>query len=445
MKSLWMYVHKTVEIETSEAQEAIFQMGHNVGELAQNYFPNGVLAVQANEYPNIKTANYTRQLIEKGATTIYEATFMYDNIVVAVDELHRIGNTWYFFEVKASTSVKDYHYIDASIQYYVLQNSLMQWQFHRNNKLEANVMFLNNQYVRQGELDVKQLFTYENVTEYIQTLQDDIAPNTRDMRIVLNAEMPMVAMGKQCTNPFTCEFYDHCYANENVEAEAEEEIVAIDDKVLINTKAILEFVEGVTYPLGFLDFETIMPAIPEYDESRPYQQLVFQYSLHAIQKYDSEVTHTECLADNSADPRLTIIKKLIADTKNLKTIFVYNIGFERTRINEMIRDFAIFEKSLISLREKLVDLMPIFRYHYRTGSMGKRYSIKVVLPALFPSMNYDDLEIGNGGDASNTFYNLYKSGFDEATIAEKRNVLIEYCTMDTLAMVKLWEKISEVK
>jgi Domain of unknown function(DUF2779) len=443
LKNLWMYVHKTVVVETSEAQEAIFQMGHNVGELAQSYFPNGVLAVQKNEYPNAATAGYTKALIEKGASTIYEATFMYDNIVVAVDVLHKIGNTWYFFEVKASTAVKDYHYTDVAIQYYVMQNSLMQWHFQKGNTLEANVMFLNNQYVRQGELDVKQLFTYENVTAAIQEMQADIAPNTRDMRIMLNAEMPMVAMGKQCTHPFTCEFYDHCYAIEN-EA-IEEEIVEVDDKVNINTKAITEFVKGITYPLGFLDFETIMPAIPEYDESRPYQQLVFQYSLHVIQKHDSAVTHAECLADETEDPRLTIIKKMIVDTKNLQTILVYNIGFERTRINEMIRDFPKYEMSLIALREKLVDLMPIFRYHYRTGNMGKRYSIKVVLPALFPTMNYDDLEIGNGGDASNTFYNLYKSNFDEATITAKRNALIEYCTMDTLAMVKLWEKIRELK
>jgi hypothetical protein len=443
MKSLWMYVHKTVEIEPSEAQEDIFQIGHNVGELAQQFFANGVLAVQESEYPNATTAAYTQSLIEKGVTTIYEATFMYDNIVVAVDILHKIGNTWYFFEVKASTSVKDYHYTDTAIQYYVLSNSLMQWKFNKKHKLEVNVMHLNNEYVRQGELDIKELFVYENITEDIQEVQQDIDAHIRDMRITLNATMPNVAMSKQCTQPFLCEFYHHCA--EGINDNETHEVQTYDDTPIINTEAIKTFVQDVAYPLGFLDFETIMPAIPEYDESRPYQQLVFQYSLHTIAVPKAKPLHSECLAENTKDPRLSIIEKMIADTQNLATILVYNISFERSRIKEMMRDFPQYEMVLKLLSDKLVDLMPIFRYHYRTASMGKRYSIKVVLPALFPEMNYDDLQICNGTDASNTFYNLYKSNFDEATIIEKRKALIEYCKMDTIAMVMLWEKLTEVK
>jgi Domain of unknown function(DUF2779) len=445
MKSLWMYVHKTVQIEVSEAQEAIFQTGHDVGALAQNYFPNGVLAVQAHEYPNKKTADYTRQLVEKGATTIYEATFVYDNIVVAVDVLHRIANTWYFFEVKSSTCVKDYHYIDAAVQYYVLKNSLMAWKFHQEKKLEANIMYLNSEYVRHGDLDVKDLFSHENITEVVQDIQADIAPNTRDLRIMLNAEMPMVAMGKQCTKPFTCEFYDHCYVAENKNVSDEPSTNDTNNEPKVNVKAITDFVSAIEYPIGFFDFETIMPAVPEWDNSRPYQQLAFQYSLHLQQDADAVlIAHKECLADSKQDPRLCIMQKMIADTANAKTLFVYNISFEKTRIKEMIRDFPKYENALNAMLEKLVDLMPIFRYHYRTASMEKRYSIKVVLPALFPELDYKDLEIGDGMTASNRFYNLYKSNFSETDIENIRKDLIAYCERDTWAMVKLWEKIKTI-
>ncbi|MFM2386368.1 MAG: hypothetical protein RL660_1125 [Bacteroidota bacterium] len=434
-KNLWLYTHKKdVATEASEAQAAIFQSGTDVGVLARDYFPNGVLAVAEGEYPNKATAAYTQQLIDKGATTIYEATFIYNDVLVAVDVLHKYANEWHFFEVKSSTSVKDCHLTDTAIQYYVLKNCLQA-------KVVPYVMILNNQYVFRNQLNVKELFIATNTCEEVSPLQTEIPNQLQQMKIMLLKDEPQIEMGDHCNKPFACEFAAYCSGSNAIE---EIETNSLSNTPIINKEAIVEFKEQVHYPIGFLDFETIMPAVPQFNESRPYQQLVFQYSLHTQATPNSKIKHFELLAENSAEPREQIIKHMLATTNKLQTIFVYNIGFERTCIKDMARDFPKYAIELIALADKLVDLMPIFKKHYRTEQMQKRYSIKVVLPALVSDMSYDDLAIGNGTDASNAYFELYNCS-DKEHISATRNHLIEYCKLDTLAMVKLWEKILEVR
>jgi hypothetical protein len=189
-----------------------------------------------------------------------------------------------------------------------------------------------------------------------------------------------------------------------------------------------------------------MAGVPLFNESRPYQQIAFQYSLHFQESKDSEIIHTAYLAESnlSVDPRPALIEQMIEETKAAKTIFVYNVSFERLRIKEMIRDFPQYKTGLASITERLVDLMiPFQKKYYRTESMGRRYSIKVVLPILCPEISYYDLEISNGMDASNSFLELYYCN-DENYIAKTRENLLKYCHLDTLAMVKILEVLQRV-
>jgi hypothetical protein len=433
-KSLWLYVHKYKEQQLSDAQESIFQQGTDVGSLARGLFPNGVLAVPEGSYPNAQSAAYTLSLIQKGVTTIYEATFIFENIVVAVDVLDYKNGCWHVFEVKSSTQVKDTHYIDAAIQYYVLSGVGI------FKKLNMYIVHFNKNYIRQGALHLQSLFTATQITHEVMNMQAPITANTRRLKLVMLHNEPETEMGLQCTKPFLCSFYAYCT---RLLPEDHNPETNLSDEPIIQHEAIREYVQAVAYPIGFLDFETIMPAVPLFDQSRPYQQLVFQYSLHSQLNADEPIIHTERLAESNGDPRPQLIASLIEQTKDLQTIFVYNISFERSRINEMAIDFPEYAEDLDKLSYKLLDLMPVFRNDYRTESMGSKYSIKTVLPILCNDLQYDGLAIADGATASNAFMQLYNEQ-DTEKINNIRQQLITYCTLDTYAMVRLWEVLKRV-
>ncbi|MDA8626417.1 DUF2779 domain-containing protein [Flavobacteriaceae bacterium] len=204
------------------------------------------------------------------------------------------------------------------------------------------------------------------------------------------------------------------------------------------------FTRGLSYPLYFLDFETIGPAIPKYNGTRPYQQLVFQYSLHTQENYSSNILHKEYLADPTKDPRIGFIEQLIQDCGTSGDILVYNIGFERGKINDLIEVFPQHSNKLNSIVSRLKDLMiPFQQKWYYTPEMKGSYSIKYVLPAMVPELSYNDLDIKEGGAASNTFLSLVNGTFD-GDFEETRRQLLEYCKLDTYAMVKILEKLYQV-
>ena len=191
----------------------------------------------------------------------------------------------------------------------------------------------------------------------------------------------------------------------------------------------------------FLDFETINPAIPKYQGTRPYQQVLFQYSIHSKQDVNSRLVHKEFLVDPSQDPRIQFIDQLTKDCDNSGDIMVYNISFERGRLNELIEQFPYYKASLQSIVSRLKDLMvPFQNKWYYTPEMKGRYSIKNVLPALVPDLTYDTLNIKEGGMASSTFLSMVNNTFNGDELSARKD-LKEYCRLDTFAMVKILEKL----
>jgi len=211
----------------------------------------------------------------------------------------------------------------------------------------------------------------------------------------------------------------------------------------IDRESISQFLNELSYPLYFLDFETMGSAVPIYDGSRPYQQVVFQYSLHIQRVKGGELEHLEYLAkDNPAiDPRKGFVGQLIEDCGKAGDILVYNIGFEKGRLNDLIVMYPKYENDINRIIDRLKDLMiPFQKKWYYTPDMKGSYSIKAVLPALVPELSYQELEISEGGTASNTFYKMVTGEF-EGDIEQTRRGLLEYCKMDTYAMVKILEKL----
>ncbi len=473
-KQIYLYkYHYDWMDKVSENLQAIFKRGTDVGVLAQELFPDGILAT-IDPKKSDAAVSKTRDLIDENCKVIYEAAFLYDGILVISDIIVKNGNKWKVYEVKSSTSISETYLIDAAVQYYVLSNSSIEIE-------DISIIYINNQYVRAGKLDIHLLFKVESVRDLIIPKQKYIENETSRLKeVLMGKHIPEIKIGPQCFEPYTCSFLGHCWDNvpeysvfdiANLKMQKKFEfynngIINLEDipeendlndnqrmqveshitnKTIINKKEIKEFLNTIKYPVYFMDFETFMPAVPMFDNSRPYQQIPFQYSLHYKKKSGSEPVHHEFLAEASGDPRRKFIIKLLNDTKDEGTILVYNKSFEITRLKEISKDFPEFEVEIEERISRIFDLMFPFqkRYYYKPEMKGS-YSIKKVLPALIPELKYDELEIKEGGTASAAFESLYYES-DIFKISEIRTNLLNYCKMDTQAMVEILNYLTNIK
>ena len=427
-----LYLHKyRPEFRNPEddSQQAIFSSGTNVGLLAQELFPGGVNAEPPDSFSYHLSVEKTQQLINEGANIIYEACFNYNGVLCAIDILVKENNKWYAFEVKGTTKVKEPHIMDAALQYHIIKYSGIQLE-------DIYLVHLNNQYVRRGEINVHELFTKQSIHQQVKEQQEFIGTKIEELKkLVADKVEPVVEVGDHCFEPYECDFTEHCWKDVEVEERKSER------EAFINKEFLAEFIGGLQYPLYYFDFETVMPAIPEFDESRPYQQIPTQYSLHIQTTKESELLHTEFLGDGQTDPRESLIKELLASLGKEGSIIVWNQTFEISRLKELARDFPQYEKQICQVIERVVDLMVPFRKkEYYHPEFNESYSIKKVLPVLVPELSYSALEIQDGGSASLIYLQLKNQS--EEVREEQRKNLLEYCKLDTLAMVKILEKIN---
>lgn len=474
LKSLYLYKFQpNLRDEISESQEAVFLRGTNVGLLAQKLFPNGVDASPATPYDYQKSVEKTTQLIKSGTEIIYEAAFQFEGVLCAIDILVKQNDIWKAYEVKSTTSVKEPFIKDASLQYYVITNSGIRLS-------DIEIMYINNKYVRNGDLELDKLFKTESVFEAAKQNQAFIIEQVAKAKSVIKQkEIPQIDIGKHCSTPYPCDFHSHCWKHipensvfsisklnagkkfelyragilriEDIPKDYplnEKQKLQVDSQAsketFIDKNAIREFLNELKYPLSYLDFETIMPAVPLFDYSRPYQQIVFQYSLHYKQNPEAALQQFSFLADAKAgDPRKFFIEQLLKQIDKKGSIVVYNRAFEATRLKELAEIFPERACEIQQIIDRFVDLMrPFQRKQYYSDEMEGSYSIKYVLPALIPDLKYDDLAIGDGSTASASFENLMYE-IDETKIADTRKHLHEYCKLDTLAMVRIVGKLNE--
>ena len=469
-KALWLKKYKSeVLAHTDESAETRFKTGHTVGELACDLFPNGV---KVDFNPNLEQmVRETKKLLDSGVTVIYEAAFSFKNTLVIVDIFEMDSEGISIYEVKSSTSLKDIYLHDVSIQYYTLQNL--------GYKIKsANVVYLNSNYVRGDELDIKELFVVEDVTQIIISLKEAVPTNLQIFQTYLadRETEPNIDIGKHCKNPYECLALDYCWRVQrnipdysvfnifNLGSKKQIElysqgIVDVDDipdnfEMTVNQKAavdnykskqiyidktsIKEFLKNLRYPIYHLDFETFQQAIPEFKGLSPYEQISFQYSLH-IEYEDGRLEHKEFLAEDGADPRYELSKSLVENIPSNATVLAYNMSFEKGVIRKLANLYGEFTYDLMSIHDNMQDLMvPFQKKWYVTPSMQGSYSIKYVLPALVPEMEkaYKDLNlIHNGGEAMNAYANMSNLSYEEKMAY--RRALLEYCKLDTLAMVEI--------
>jgi hypothetical protein len=468
-----LYLHKyqpELKDKVSAEQEAKFQTGINVGIYAQELFPDGVEIIWDDDSLS-NQIKQTKTEIENGTKIIYEAAFSYDNVFVKVDILRKTETGWEIYEVKGSTALKDVYYDDIAIQYYVLKGAGL-------TVSKASLVHINNQYVRKNEIEVDKLFTIQDLSNDVIEKQKSIKNEVDKMREMLISQEPNIDIGEHCTDPYVCDFYGYCWkhipensifslkgAGPNKFDLYRQGVIRLEDisigilpqsqriqlegalykKEITNKAAVKEFLDTLWFPICFLDFETtFMVPIPMFEETRPYQQVPFQYSLHYLEKENAELQHYDYLAPANGDPRKELLDKLLKEIPQNACVLVYNKTFEIGVLNDLAKWFPGYSEQIENIIRNIRDLMIPFRRKdiYRWEMEGS-YSIKYVLPALVPEMNYKEMEISDGGMASNAWLNMW--ALENLEDTEKiRKALLEYCQMDTLAMVRILEILKTV-
>ncbi len=472
-KILWLNEHKPEEAE-DVLPEAILATGNMVGDLARSYYGEYVLVDFT--YDKQAMCKQTQDYIDAGEQNIAEASFVFDGLYCAVDILHKNGDGWDIVEVKSSTYVTPIYIEDMSFQYYVLTKCGI------NIKNVFN-MHINNQYVRHGELDLKGLFVLEEFTDIAASKLDEVEKMVSYIREYVSAdEEPEKDIDICCESPYECAFMSYCsrhlpehsifdiskLAMQKKYDYYHEGIVSyediIDKKLQLNPRqmlqvesvvnnlpdhiekdAIKEFLNTLSYPIYHLDFETFQQAVPEFEGGIPYAQIPFQYSLH-IEYEDGTLIHKEFLAKEGTDPRRALAESLCKDIPIDVCSLAYNMAFERTVIQKLSELFPDLEDHLLNIRENMHDLMiPFSKGQYYTKEMQGSYSIKYVLPALWPGdpeLDYHNLEgVHNGGEASAAFADMPNHTPEEIEVM--RSNLLKYCGLDTYAMVKVLSKLRE--
>jgi hypothetical protein len=436
-------------------QQFLFDQGSLVGNYAKKLF-DGV-EVRYSQNP----VQRTQDLIKK-RKTIFEGVIKYKEFQTKPDILIPVEDKWDIIEVKSGTTIKDVNIEDLSFQKYIYEKSGL-------NIRNCSIMHINNKYSRNGNLELKNLFTIIDVTDKLKDVEDKL----NDMRDLLKLEKhPDIKIGPHCNNPYSCPLKNLCwdYLPEHnvttlnylgtksfnyidkgilesksipIQELNYKQTIQVDSektgRTFVNRLAIRKFLEKLEYPLYFLDFESINPAIPIFENTRPYQQIAFMFSLHIL---DKELQHHSFIAEG--DPRKKIIQKLKQLIGDTGSIIAYSDRIEKSRLKDMSFWFPYYKKWTDSLMPRFVDLIKPFRnfYVYHPKQNGSA-SIKNVLPA-WTDKSYNDLDIKEGDIAGIEYMRVTQ---ENVSVAEKKKVftnLEKYCERDTYAMVLLIEELKKL-
>lgn len=466
-KRLYLEIHAPeLASEIDPHTRAILDRGTDVGELARQRFAGGVL-VTADYRRRREALVETSKLVEDPLVpAIFEGAFEFERVVVRVDILERMEpGGWRLIEVKASGRVKRVHLDDLAVQAYVLRGAGI-------DVSAIGVMHVNTQYVYPGgSLDLEGLFTIQDVTDTVLARQDQVAERLAQFQEMLQApEAPAIEPGEHCHQPYACQFWAHCTAQkptrwiyylpgdrrtaqelaaENIETMDEIppawELSPVQQRVRDNREQVgpglLRALRNVRYPVHHLDFETFMPAVPLFPNTRPYQAIPIQWSNH-VEHESGEVQHAEFLDMHPQDPREEAVAALLASVGSEGTICVYS-GAERHLLGQLAAAFPRLRADLERVIQRLCDLQSIIQTHYYHPEFQGSFSMKAVLPALVPALDYGDLTIQDGAVAATLYQKMV---FDSTDLVEKADLytaLLEYCRRDTLGMLYLRRALLE--
>lgn len=453
-RHLWAKKHGLLETSLSDFDQHLAEEGNKVEALAHEYLSK-VFLPQCPGYQLLWQQTYTDDP--------YESRL--DGLVFKPK-----SNTYDLYEIKSSTGVdKDIAY-DVTFQAAILAKHIPVDHYY--------VLHLNKEYIRSGELDLAALFIAEEISDKVKALMPEVELLRGEALRVAQLSDPDQA--EHCLSPKDCPVPGLCHpelpdfsiydipritrikklqllergilATKDIPAsfDLNPKQFMIVDRAKTNTehidhKAINSELEKIAFPLYFLDYETCICAIPQFEGYHPQQQIVFQYSLHKLEKSGDEPIHFEHISLVEGDPTLPLLEKLKGDIGNSGTVIVWNKSFEMTMNKEMAKLHPEYATFLEQLNERIYDLGDIVNlgYYLHPGFKGS-WSIKHVLPIMVPELSYKGMVIGKGDQASMAWWNMTFGQVDQREKEQLTEALLSYCELDTLAMVEIYRKLNEL-
>ena len=480
-KLLWLNKFKPELKPEDPSLQARFDEGNVVGDMAMQLFGDFTEVTAFKDDGKLdlnKMQELTKECLANGTENICEASFNYNGLYCAVDILRKENGGYAIYEVKSSTHASHIYAVDISYQKYVLE--------HCGVKITGTYLIcIDPEYVRSDELDIHKFFQIIDMSRDVNDELQNVPSLLRKAEQIYSLkDEPKKDIGEHCRDPYECAFWGYCTKHlptpnvfdlyrmsfkKALEHYYNGQIGFNDllfDSGITNAKqlrqmlhnvsaqpddidkdGIRDFLDTLSFPIYFLDFETMQPVIPQFPGTKPYAQIPFQYSLHYIEYEGGPLLHKEFLAESGENPLRAIAERLCEDIPKNVCVTAYNKAFECARLKELAGYSPDLADHLLNIESNMKDLLVPFQSgYYYNKAMGGSFSIKSVLPALFPNdpaLDYHNLEqIHNGGEAMTIFPQIqYMNEKDAATT---RHNLLKYCELDTFAMVKLWEKLREV-
>jgi hypothetical protein len=462
-RRLWLETFRPELAATSAATVAAFSAGNSVGAVARRIYggSDGVLIDTGTDTAAALAA--TTEILEGGACgPLFEAAFEYGGVLIRADVLVPLRGSYRLVEVKASTALKDEHAIDCAIQNWVMSGAGLAPR-------SVSLAHVDNRFEYRGNDDYNGLLVECDVGDSVAALDHQVPRWIRDALATLDGGEPEVAVGAQCDKPHACPFKQSCWSagarypvtglggskakiaalvNDGYrdirDVPAERLAGAAQQRIRAATcrgaaqleEAAVTFARGLAYPRFFLDFETISPAVPVWPGTRPYETLPVQYSCH-IEQAPGEFTHEEFLELSLHPPLRALAEALIRTLRQTGPILTYS-SYERRVIGILQNRFPDLAEALAAIAARLQDLLPVTRNHYYHPDMLGSWSIKSVLPAIAPDLDYAELEgIRDGAAAADAYLCAISAETANEERARLEQQLRDYCRFDTLAMVSL--------
>jgi len=467
-KRLWLQIYRRELLEESDEVNQSYQVGNEIGAIAQQLCPEGILI---EDQDNLAAAiSATKAAMDTYPDRpLFEAAFQHEGLLVRSDVLLPTPRGYRMTEVKSSFSVKPYHVDDCAVQAWVLKKNDI-----RIRAIE--LAHVDKSFIYQGDGNYHGLLQFVGLDGEINELLDQVPDWVGGARATLAGDEPCVEPGPQCNDPFECPFIGYCTQDMAIPEEPEYPLNVLanmkgktkdmlrelgyqdarevpsqyltEKQLMIQSvsktgipffdeKAAKQDMDALPYPRYYLDFETIAFRIPRWKGTSPSSpQVPFQWSCH-IEYAPGKLRHEMFLDVSGNDPRRMCAESLIKVLSDEGPILAYSASFEKGRIEEMANIFPDLASSLLDINNRVVDLLPLARQHYYHPEMKGKWSIKAVLPTIAPDLGYDQMEVGNGEMAQNAYLEIVDLNTNEERRDELTQGLHEYCALDTLAMVRL--------
>jgi hypothetical protein len=458
-KAFFLYKnHPYLRDKVSVDKQLTFKRGHDVGYFAQQLFPGGT-DVSKETKNSLQAFELTKTLILNKIPVIYEATFLFNDVLIMVDILCLAEEKYVGYEVKSSIKISETYLKDAYLQYYVLKNSLADFE-------DLFLVTLNPDYTREEEIDPKKLFRKRSVKAKAEENFSYFEHQINSAHQVLEQNViPNIAIGKHCFRPYQCDYFGTCWKdtlnedsifnlpfidkaklfewyNSGIKTIAQVTDDLIDKPVplkiknaFISKEAILDklkietFLSGIKQPAVSMDMEIWSPAIPQLPGTRPFEQVPFLVCFH-----DGKIT-SNFFAEPALDERKLFTEKLIELSSGYASVIVYDKTMELGIIDSLVKKYPESAFELGALKNKIVDVFDIFLdLAYYTPEFKSNFSLKIVAAILLKDIHYS--KISSGLEAMN-YYEQYRLAETEMERASLKQELIDYCNTDTIATLQL--------